>query len=98
MTEQRTPFQHAVANPSVRKDIAAAVRDGIPVEQLAEAFNISESTVRSYAAEWRGAHRKVQLLTDWEKSAIIEGCARGARRRWERTYSPEVIRELLGEA
>jgi hypothetical protein len=45
MTEQRTPFQHAVANPSVRKDIAAAVRDGIPVEQLAEAFNISESTV-----------------------------------------------------
>ncbi|MGV0675686.1 helix-turn-helix domain-containing protein [Mycolicibacterium fortuitum] len=97
MTE-RTPFQHAVANPSVRKDIAAAVRDGIPVEQLAEEFNISESTVRSYAAEWQGAHRKVQLLTDWEREAIIEGCARGARRRWERELGLEVICELLGES
>lgn len=98
MTEQRTPFQHAVPNPSVRKDIAQAVHAGIPAEQLAEEFNISESTVRSYAAEWQGAHRKVQLLTDWEREAIIEGCARGARRRWERTYSPEVVRQVLGES
>ncbi|MCP2622060.1 helix-turn-helix domain-containing protein [Mycolicibacterium smegmatis] len=98
MTEQRTPFQHAVANPTVRRDIAAAVRDGIPVEQLAEEFQIAPSTVRAYAAEWQGAQRKLQVLTDWEREAIIEGCARGARRRWERTYSPEVIRELLGEA
>ncbi|MGW4100622.1 helix-turn-helix domain-containing protein [Mycobacterium sp. NPDC004974] len=98
MTEQRTPFQHAVPNPSARRDIAHAVQSGIPVEQLAAEFNVSESTVRAYAAEWQGAQRKVLVLTDWEKSAIIEGCTRGARRRWERTYSPEVVRQVLGEA
>lgn len=97
MTDQRTPFQHAVPNPSVRRDIAQAVQSGIPVEQLAEEFQIAPSTVRAYAMEWQGAQRKVQVLTAWEREAIIEGCARGARRRWERTYSPEIVRQVLGE-
>lgn len=51
MTE-REPFTHAIPNASVRKDIALAVRSGIPVDQLAAEFNISPSTVRAYAAEW----------------------------------------------
>lgn len=97
MTDQRSPFTHAVPNPSIRRDIAQAVRDGIPVAQLAEEFQIAPSTVRAYAMDWQGAQRKVQVLTDWEREAIIEGCARGARRRWERTYSPEMVRLVLGE-
>ncbi|MDO2981380.1 MULTISPECIES: hypothetical protein [Mycobacteriaceae] len=97
MTEQRTPFQHAVPNPSVRKDIALAVQSGIPVEQLAEEFNISESTVRSYAAEWQGAQRTIRELDVWERESIIHACRRGGRGRWERELGVEVIRELLGE-
>lgn len=94
----REPFQHAVQNASVRRDIARAVRDGIPVEQLADEFNISPSTVRAYVRECEGARRKVLTLSDFERQAIIDGCARGARRRWERTYSPEVVRQVLGES
>ncbi|MBX8688094.1 helix-turn-helix domain-containing protein [Mycobacterium sp. 20091114027_K0903767] len=97
MTDQRSPFTHAVPNPSIRRDIAQAVRDGISVAQLAEEFQIAPSTVRAYAMDWQGAQHKVQVLTDWEREAIIEGCARGARPRWERTYSPEVVRQVLGE-
>ncbi|OBA98294.1 hypothetical protein A5666_22915 [Mycolicibacterium fortuitum] len=96
MTDQRSRFTHAVPNPSTRRDIAQAVQSGIPVEQLAEEFQIALSTVRAYAAEWQGAQRIVQVLTDWERAAIVEGCARGARRRWERTYSPEIVRQVLG--
>lgn len=98
MTEQRTPFQHAVANPSVRKDIAAAVHAGIPVEQLAEEFQISPSTVRAYAAEWQGAQRTIRELDVWERESIIHACHRGGRRRWERELGVDVVRELLGEA
>ncbi|SHP29254.1 Uncharacterised protein [Mycobacteroides abscessus subsp. abscessus] len=90
-------FTHAVQNPGVRRDIALAVRDGIPVEQLAAEFSISPSTVRSYAAAWEGTQRKVQALNDFDREAIIDGCARGARRRWERTYGVEVVRQVLGE-
>lgn len=96
MTEP-APFTHAVANPSVRRDIAAAVRDGIDPLQLAAEFNISVSTVHRYAAEWEGAQRKVRALTDFERDAIIDGCRDGARKRWERQYGAEVVRELLGE-
>lgn len=95
MTPQ--PFTHAVANPAVRRDIAAAVRDGIPPEQLAETFGISVSTVRAYAKEWEGAARKAQALNDFEREAIRTGVARGARRRWERQYGAEVVRQVLGE-
>ncbi|WP_396909861.1 helix-turn-helix domain-containing protein [Mycolicibacterium sp.] len=91
-------FTHAVANPAVRRDIAQAVRDGIPVEQLAEEFNISVSTVRSYARQFEGVQRKLLALSNFEREAVIEGCRRGARRRWERQYGAEVVRELLGEA
>ncbi|WP_078321712.1 helix-turn-helix domain-containing protein [Mycobacteroides chelonae] len=94
----REPFQHAVQNASVRRDIAAAVRDGIPAEQLAEEFSISLSTVRAYVAGWEGVQRKIQCLNEFEREAIIEGCARGARRRWERTYGAEIVRQVLGEA
>lgn len=96
MTE-RTPFTHAVPNPSVRRDIALAVRDGIPVDQLAAEFNISESTVRSYAAEWEGVQRRIRSLDAWERESIIHACARGGRRRWERELGAEVIRQLLDE-
>ncbi|WP_234798238.1 helix-turn-helix domain-containing protein [Mycobacteroides chelonae] len=96
MTPQ--PFTHAVANPQTRRDIAAAVADGIPPEQLAAEFNISVSTVLRYAAEWEGAVRKAQALTDFEREAILTGVARGARRRWERQYDAEVVRHVMGEA
>ncbi|WP_018600991.1 helix-turn-helix domain-containing protein [Mycobacterium sp. 155] len=91
------PFTHAVANPAVRRDIAAAVRSGIPVEQLAAEFNISVSTVRAYSREWEGAQRRVAALQPDEVTAIIDGCRRGARRRWERTYGVEVVRQVMGE-
>lgn len=90
-------FTHAVANPSVRRDIAAAVRDGIDPLQLAAEFNISVSTVHRYAAEWEGAQRKVQALSDFELDAIREGSRRGARRRWERQYGAEVVRQVMDE-
>lgn len=91
-------FTHAVTNPQTRHEIALAVRDGISPEQLAAGFQISESTVRAYVREWEGAQRKVQALTDFERQAIIEGCARGARRRWERELGADVVSELLGES
>lgn len=97
MTE-RPPFQHAIANPSVRRDIALAVQSGIPVEQLAAEFDISVSTVRSYAAEWEGTQRKIRNLDVWERESIIHACARGGRRRWERELGADVVRELLDEA
>ncbi|WP_286142069.1 helix-turn-helix domain-containing protein [Mycobacterium sp. D16Q16] len=90
-------FTHAVPNPSVRRDIAAAVRDGIPVEQLAEEFDISVSTVRSYAAGWQEAQAKIRQLDLWERESIIHACARGGRKRWERELGPAVVRGLLGE-
>ncbi|MBN3455673.1 helix-turn-helix domain-containing protein [Mycobacterium sp. DSM 3803] len=90
-------FIFAVPSPSVRRDIAAAVRDGIPVGQLADEFQISESTVRAYVREWEGAQRKVQRLSEFERQAVIEGCRRGARKRWERRYGTEVVRQVLGE-
>lgn len=91
------PFTHAVSNPSARRDIAAAVRDGVMPEQLAAEFNISVSTVHRYAAEWEGAQRKVRALTDWERQAIRAGVTRGALKRWERQYGAEVVRQVLGE-
>ncbi len=51
MTE-RTLFTHAISNPAARRDIALAVQSGIPVEQLAEEFNISVATVHRYVNEW----------------------------------------------
>lgn len=92
----RDRFTHAVANPATRRDIVQAVRDGIPLEQLAAEFQISVSTVRAYAREFEGVQRKLLVLSDFEREAVIEGCRRGARRRWERTYGAEVVRELLG--
>lgn len=93
----RAPFTHAVPNPSVRRDIALAVRDGISPEQLAAEFNISISTVRAYAWEWEGAQRRLRSVDPWERESIIHACHRGGRRRWERQYGAEVVRELLGE-
>lgn len=91
------PFTHAVANPSTRRDIALAVTDGIPPEQLAETFGISVSTVNRYAAEWEGAVRKAQALSDFERDAIRDGCRRGSRRRWERQYGARVVAQVMGE-
>lgn len=90
-------FTFAVQNPGVRRDIAQAMRDGIPAEQLAAEFNISASTVRAYARQWEGVQRKVKALPEFEREAIIDGCARGARQRWERQYGAEVVRQVLGE-
>ncbi|WP_458317870.1 helix-turn-helix domain-containing protein [Mycolicibacterium brisbanense] len=90
-------FTHAIQNPGVRRDIAQAVRDGTDPQQLAEEFNISVSTIRSYVREWEGAQQKAQQLNDFDRQAVIEGCRRGARRRWERQYGAEVVRQLLGE-
>lgn len=94
----REPFQHAVQNASARRDIAQAVRDGIPAEQLAAEFGISLSTVHRYAAEWEGARRKVLTLSEFEREVIREGCRRGNRRRWVRQYGAEVVRQVMGES
>lgn len=93
----REPFTHAVANPSVRSDIALAVADGIPPEQLAAEFDISVSTVRAYVKEFEGVQRRAAALTDWERQAIRAGVARGARARYEREYTARVVAHVLGE-
>lgn len=93
----RTPFQHAVANPAARREIALAVQSGIPVEQLAAEFGISESTVRSYAKEFENVQRRIRALDAWERESIVLACRRGARRRWERELGVETVRQLLGE-
>ncbi len=93
----RTPFQYAVPNPETRREICLAVEGGISVEQLAAEFDVAESTIRAYHQEWTGTQRKVQALTDFEREAIRAGCQRGARRRWERQYGAEVVRQVLGE-
>ena len=92
-----TTFTFAVQNPFTRRAIALAVRDGIPVEQLAAEFEISVSTVRSYAAEWEGAQRKIRALDSWERESIVNACRSGGRRRWERELGAEAVRALLGE-
>lgn len=94
---QRTPFQHAVANPATRRDIALAVADGIPVDQLAAELDISPSTVRSYSKEWAGVQRTIRSLDHWERESITLACRRGGRKRWERELGADVVRELLGE-
>jgi len=96
MTEQRTPFTHAISNPSARRDIALAVRDGIDPWQLAAEFSISLAPVHRYANEWEGAQRKVQALTDWEREAIVDGCRRDARRRYVRKFGAEVVAQEMG--
>ncbi|MUL84330.1 MULTISPECIES: transposase family protein [unclassified Mycolicibacterium] len=92
----REPFVHAVSNPSVRRDIAQSVRDGIDPEQLAAEFNIAPSTVHRYAAEWEGTQRRIAALQPDEVEAIRSGVARGARSRFERQYGAEVVRQVLG--
>lgn len=94
---QRTPFQHAVADPATRRDIAVAVQSGIPADQLAAEFNIAPSTVRSYAKEWAGVQRTIRSLDHWERESITLACRRGGRKRWERELGAEVVRELLDE-
>lgn len=96
MTEH-PPFQHAVANPSVRRLIAEKLASGTDPLLLAEAYSISVSTVHRYAAEFEGARRKMLALSDFEREAIVDGCQRGSRRRWERQYGARVIAQLLGE-
>jgi predicted transcriptional regulator len=93
----RPRFEHAIPNPSARRDIAHALHSGIPAEQLAEEFDISVSTVRSYAREWEGAQRRVVALQPHEVEAIRDGVRRGARARWERQYGAEVVAQVLGE-
>ncbi|MFV8172470.1 MULTISPECIES: helix-turn-helix domain-containing protein [Mycolicibacterium] len=93
----RQPFQHAIQNSSIRRDITLAVHDGIPPDQLAEEFGISLSTVHRYAAEWDGADRKVRALNADQRQQIIDGCRRGARRRYEREYGARVVEQVMGE-
>ncbi|MBS4102851.1 helix-turn-helix domain-containing protein [Tsukamurella paurometabola] len=96
MTE-RTPFTHAIANPATRRDIALAVADGIPVDQLADEFNIAPATARRYAEEWAGVQRTIRRLDPWERQSIVHACRRGGRRRWERELGVDVVHELLSE-
>lgn len=96
MTE-RSAFTYAVQNPSVRKDIARAVADGIPVDQLAAEFNIAPATVRRYAEEWAGVQRTIRNLDAWERESIVLACRRGGRKRWERELGADVVHELLDE-
>ncbi|GAA4676548.1 helix-turn-helix domain-containing protein [Gordonia humi] len=93
----RTPFQHAVADPGTRRDIARAVADGTPVDQLAEEFDIAPSTVRRYAEEWADVQRTIRNLDHWERESITLACRRGGRRRWERELGVDAVRELLDE-
>ncbi|CPS10688.1 Uncharacterised protein [Mycobacteroides abscessus] len=94
----REPFTHAVVNPGVRRLIAEKLASGTDPLLLAEAYSISVSTVHRYAAEFEGARRKALSLNDFEREAIIAGCRGGSRRRWERQYGAELVRQLLGEA
>ncbi|SHX67962.1 Uncharacterised protein [Mycobacteroides abscessus subsp. abscessus] len=85
------PFQHAVANPDTRRDIALAVASGIAPEQLAAEFNISVSTVRAYAKEFEGTKRRaaefnISVSTVRAYAKEFEGTKRraAALTDWER--------------
>ncbi|MDM2401896.1 ECF-type sigma factor [Mycobacteroides abscessus] len=84
------PLTFALARPSTRRDIALAVVSGISPDELAEEFSISSRTVRAYAAEWQGVHRKIRNLDVWERESIIQACRRGRRRvgsgSWDRRW------------
>lgn len=94
----RQPFAFAVPDPAQRRDIALAVESGIPVDQLAAEFSISETTVRAYHSEFAGTRRRVQLLTTDDKEQIIAGVRRGARARYVRQHGKPVVDQVLIEA
>lgn len=95
MTER---FQHAIPNASIRRLIAEQLADGADPVEVAARYDISASTAQRYRSEFEGARRKALSLNDFEREAIIAGCRGGSRRRWERQYGSEVVRQLLGEA
>ncbi|MDO3110454.1 COG3415 family protein [Mycobacteroides abscessus] len=94
----RTPFQYAVSDPQTRRDIALAVESGISPEQLAAEFDISETTVRAYAAEWAGTRRRVAVLTEDDKQQILDGVKRGAKARYVRQFGRGVVDEICRAA
>ncbi|SLJ23589.1 Uncharacterised protein [Mycobacteroides abscessus subsp. abscessus] len=94
----RTPFEYAIPDPAQRRDIAQAVADGIPVEQLAAEFGISETTVRAYHQEFAGTQRRVQLLTADDRQQILDGVRRGARARYVRQFGKNVVDEVCRAA
>lgn len=94
----RTPFEYAIPDPAQRRDIALAVESGIPVEQLAAEFDVAESTIRAYHAEFAGTQRRVQLLTADDRQQILAGVKRGARARYVRQYGRAVVDELCRDA
>ncbi|CPR93625.1 helix-turn-helix domain-containing protein [Mycobacteroides abscessus] len=98
MSTQRQPFAFAVPNPETRREIAQAVADGIPPEQLAAEFSISEATVRAYHSEFAGTQRRVQLLTADDREQILAGVRRGARSRYVRQYGEGVVDEICRAA
>lgn len=95
MTER---FQHAIPNASVRHLIAEQLTGGADPAEVAARYDISVTTAHRYRSEFEGARRKTPSLTDFEREAIVAGCRGGARKRWERQYGAEVVRQLLGEA
>lgn len=92
------PFTHAVANPQTRRLIAEQIASGADPVEVAARHCISVTTANRYVVEFEGTKRRAAALTDWERQAIIDGCRRGARKRWERTYGAEVVRQVLGES
>lgn len=98
MSTPRTPFQFAIPDPQQRRDIALAVADGIPPEQIAEEFGISETTVHAYCREWAGTRRRVQLLTQDDREQIVAGVKRGAKARYIRQYGRAVVSEICRAA
>jgi DNA-binding NarL/FixJ family response regulator len=98
MSTQRTLFQYAISDPQQRRDIAHAVESGIPVEQLAEEFDISEATVRAYHSEFAGTQRRVAVLTEDDKQQILAGVRRGARSRYVRQFGKNVVDEICRAA
>lgn len=96
MTPQ--PFTHAVVNPSVRRLIAEQIASGGDPVEVAARHGISVATAHRYRTEFEGVQRRAAALTDWERRAIIDGVARGARARFEREYTAAVVRHVMGEA
>lgn len=79
--------------PAVRRDVAAAVRDGIPWSISPR----SSTSASAPCARTPRTQRTIRQLDPHERESVIHACRRGGRRRWERELGADAVRELLGE-
>jgi hypothetical protein len=79
---------HAVLGGELRRGCAA----GSTLGSWPPSSTSVSAPPHRYAAEWERAGPTGQRLSDFQRKEIIDGCRRGARRRYVRQYCREVGR------